>query len=151
MNSLLGAERDFGYLQMHSGFRFSLYEMASSLVYARACAPCSKSKTFHEVLPQLMEETGFSLGQLYEGLAFLGEEYEKVVEIYNARVAELWPRNTASTNFDCTNLYFEIYSRVSMVAVAFLSNRLLLQKSILGNGRFHLKAARDTSFRHTIY
>ena len=38
-----------------------------------------------------------------------------------------------------------------MVAVAFLSNRLLLQKSILGNGRFHLKAARDTTVRHTIY
>jgi hypothetical protein len=36
------------------------------------------------------------------------------------------------------------------VAVAFLSNRLLLQKSILGNGRFHLKAARDTNFRHAI-
>ena len=45
VNSLLGVERDFGYLQLHSGFRFSLYEMTSSLVYARACAPCSKSKT----------------------------------------------------------------------------------------------------------
>ena len=37
-----------------------------------------------------------------------------------------------------------------MVAVAFLSNRLLLQKSILGNGRFRLKAARDTNVRHAI-
>jgi len=37
-----------------------------------------------------------------------------------------------------------------MVAVAFLSNRLFLQNPILGNGRFHLKAARDTSFRHAI-
>ena len=108
VNSLLGVERDFGYLQLHSGFRFSLYEMTSSLVYARACAPCSKSKTFHEVLPQLMEETGFTRDQMYEGLAFLGEEYEKVAEIYNAHVAELWPRDTASTYFDCTNFYFEI-------------------------------------------
>jgi hypothetical protein len=37
-----------------------------------------------------------------------------------------------------------------MVAVAFLSNRLLLEKPILGNGRSHIKAARDTNFRHTI-
>ena len=36
------------------------------------------------------------------------------------------------------------------MAVAFLSNRLLLQKSILGNGRFILKAARDTNVRHAI-
>jgi len=38
-----------------------------------------------------------------------------------------------------------------MVAVAFLSNRLLLQKLILGNGRFHLKAAHDTNVRHAIH
>ncbi len=37
-----------------------------------------------------------------------------------------------------------------MVAVAFLSNRLLLQSPILGNGRFYIKAARDTNFRHMI-
>lgn len=108
VNDLLGVERDFGFLQLHSGFRFSLFELTASLVYARACAPCSKSRTFHEVLPRLMGEPGFTRDQMYEGLAFLGEEHEKVVEIYNARIAELWPRDTASTYFDCTNFYFEI-------------------------------------------
>ena len=100
---------DLAYLQIPSGFRFSLAELLSSLVYARCVAPCSKSRTFHDVLP-LMEgiERGFSLDQLYDGLAYLGEEHEKVVEIYNARVAEAFPRDTSVSYFDCTNFYFEI-------------------------------------------
>jgi hypothetical protein len=50
----------------------------------------------------------FSLGQLYDGLACLGDEHEKVVEIYNAHVAELFGRDTSSCYFDCTNFYFGI-------------------------------------------
>ena len=109
IDDALGAAGDLAYLQIPSGFRFSLSDLLSSLVYARAVAPCSKSRTFHDVLP-LMEglRLGFSLDQLYEGLAYLGDEYEKVIEIYNARVAELFPRDTSVSYFDCTNFYFEI-------------------------------------------
>ncbi|MDO4539217.1 MAG: IS1634 family transposase [Coriobacteriales bacterium] len=105
----LGVAADLAWLQLPSGFRFSLADLLSSLVYARAVAPCSKSRTFHDVLP-LMEgvDARFSPGQLYDGLAWLGEEYEKVVEIYNARVAEAFGRDTSATYFDCTNFYFEI-------------------------------------------
>lgn len=54
---------------------------------------------------------------------------------------------------DVVRLYSQGYTCreiEAMVAVAFLSNRLLSQNAILGNGRFFLKAAPDTSFRHTI-
>lgn len=109
IDEALGVAGDLAWLQMPSGFRFSLPDLLSSLVYARAVSPCSKSRTFHDVLP-LLEGVGagFSLGQLYEGLAYLGEEYEKVVEIYNARVAGLFPRDASTTYFDCTDFYFEI-------------------------------------------
>lgn len=109
INDALGVASDLAYLQVPSGFRFSLAELLSSLVYARCVAPCSKSRTFHDVLP-LMEGVGarFSLDQLYDGLAYLGGEHEKVVEIYNARVAALFPRDTSTAYFDCTNFYFEI-------------------------------------------
>jgi transposase len=53
-------------------------------------------------------DADFSLDQLYDGLAYLGEEHEKVVEIYNARVAGLFGRDTSASYFDCTNFYFEI-------------------------------------------
>ena len=109
VNDALGVASDLAYLQVPSGFRFSLAELLSSLVYARCVAPCSKSRTFHDVLP-LMEGAGrgFSLDQLYDGLAYLGDEYEKVVEIYNDRVSRLFPTDTSTTYFDCTNFYFEI-------------------------------------------
>ncbi|MBR3314301.1 MAG: IS1634 family transposase [Atopobiaceae bacterium] len=109
IDDALGVAADLAYLQIPSGFRFSLSDLLSSLVYARAVAPRSKSGTFHDVLP-LMEGVGarFSLDQLYDGLAYLGDEYEKVVEIYNARVAGLFGRDTSVSYFDCTNFYFEI-------------------------------------------
>ena len=109
VDDALGVRGDLNYLQVPSGFRFSLAELLSSLVYARCVAPCSKSRTFHDVLP-MMEgvPAGFSLDQLYDGLAYLGEEYEKVVEIYNAHVAETFGRDTSASYFDCTNFYFEI-------------------------------------------
>ena len=109
IDEALGVRGDLNYLQIPSGFRFSLADLLSSLVYARCVAPCSKSRTFHDVLP-LMEgvPAGFSLDQLYDGLAYLGEEHEKVQEIYNDRVSRLFPRDTSKSYFDCTNFYFEI-------------------------------------------
>ena len=103
----LGIPADIGYLQMASGFRFSLDGLLESLVCARVVAPCSKSRTFHDVLPLLGEEPSFSLGQLYDGISYLGHEYRKVVEAANARVGELFGRDTSRSYFDCTNFYFE--------------------------------------------
>ena len=90
VNEALGVREDLGYLQIPSGLRLSLHELTASLVYARACAPCSKSRTFHDVLPRMGEPVGFSLDQLYDGLSYLGEEYEKVVEIYCFRQYETY-------------------------------------------------------------
>ena len=105
----LGVSADLALLQMKSGFRFSLDDLLSSLAYARAVSPCSKSRTFHDVLPQMLGvDANFSLDQLYDGLAFLGEEYEKVIECYNAHVREAFGRDTSKAFFDCTNFYFEI-------------------------------------------
>lgn len=108
VDDALRCKEDIDMLQLAAGFKFSLWDLLSSLVYARAVAPCSKSRTFHDVLPQLGIGVRFSLDQLYDGLAFLGREYQKVVEIYNAHIAEAFPRNLSRAYFDCTNFYFEI-------------------------------------------
>ena len=105
----LGARADVGMLQLAAGFRFDLHGMLSDLVAARLVAPCSKRRTFHDVLPRLAGAAGgYSLDQLYEGLAFLGAEYEKVVEIYGERAAARFGRDASTAYFDCTNFYFEI-------------------------------------------
>lgn len=94
--------------QLTTGFDFSLYDVMSSLIYARAVNPCSKHRTYCEVLPNLFEQYDFSYDQLLEGLGFLGNEYEKIVELFTTQVKEVYGIDTGHTYFDCTNFYFEI-------------------------------------------
>jgi transposase len=94
--------------KLTTDFDFDLYEILSSLVYARCVNPCSKSRTFHDVLPYLNEGCYFSYDQLLRGLDFYGNNYEKFVELFTAQVSETFGLNTNNTYFDCTNFYFEI-------------------------------------------
>lgn len=104
----LDIEKYVNYFHLTNKFEYSLYEILSSLIFARAVNPCSKSRTFHEVLPNLYNPAGCSYDQLLDGLAFIGSEYEKFVEIFNVRTNEVFGVDTSATYFDCTNFYFEI-------------------------------------------
>lgn len=95
-------------MQTSTDFRFNIYEMISALVYSRLVCPCSKSKTFDEVIPKLYEKYDFSLNQLYRGLEYIGSEYKKIIEIYNHQIHQKYGFDTSHTYFDCTNFYFEI-------------------------------------------
>ena len=95
-------------MQTATGFRFNIFDMMSSLIYARVVHPCSKLKTYIEILPKLFEAYDFSLDQLYSGLGYIGSKYEKIIEIFNHQVALKYPFDTAHSYFDCTNFYFEI-------------------------------------------
>ncbi len=95
-------------MQTATGFRFNIFDMMSALVYARVVHPCSKLKTYIEVIPKLFEKYDFSLDQLYSGLGYIGSEYEKIIEIFNHQVALKYPFDTSHNFFDCTNFYFEI-------------------------------------------
>ena len=96
------------YFKLTNQFEFDLYSLLSSLVYARSVQPCSKSKTFHEVLPNLYQPCDYSYDQLLDGLAFLGSNYEKFVELFTVQVQDVFGLDTSKTYFDCTNFYFEI-------------------------------------------
>ena len=74
----LGVKRYFDILQMASGFDFSLYDVFSSLVYARAVSPCSKLRTYTEVLPCLFRTVDYSYDQLLSCVGYLGSEYETI-------------------------------------------------------------------------
>lgn len=96
------------YFKLTNVFSYDLYELLSSLIYARAVHPCSKYKTFHEVLPNLFSSIHYSYDQLLDGLAFLGNDYEKFVEIFTVQTHKCFGLDTTKTYFDCTNFYFEI-------------------------------------------
>lgn len=108
INDKLSVKKYIDLMQTATDFRFNVFDMMSSLVYARLVQPCSKSKTFEEVIPKLFDSYDFSLNQLYDGLEYIGCEYEKIIEIYNHQIQQLYKFDTSHTYFDCTNFYFEI-------------------------------------------
>ena len=96
------------YFKLTHDFQFDLYELLSSLIFARAVNPCSKHRTFHEVLPNLYEPVHYSYDQLLDGLSFIGNDYQKFVEIFTVQTKKVFGLDTSNSYFDCTNFYFEI-------------------------------------------
>ena len=101
-------KRYVDYFKLTNDFNYDLYELLSSLIFARAVQPCSKYKTFHEVLPNLYDKVSYSYDQLLDGLSFLGNDYEKFVELFTVQTKQYFGLDTSNTYFDCTNFYFEI-------------------------------------------
>ena len=108
INDKLSVKKYIDLMQTATDFRFNVFDMTSALVYARLVQPCSKSRTYVEVIPKLFETYDFSLNQLYDGLEYIGCEYEKIIEIYNHQIQQMYKFDTSHTYFDCTNFYFEI-------------------------------------------
>ena len=75
INDSLGVKKYLDLMQSVTGLQFNIYSMLSALIYARIVEPCSKSKTFDNVIPKLFEKTDFSLNQIYSGLEYIGTEY----------------------------------------------------------------------------
>ena len=96
------------YFKLTNDFEYDLFDLLSSLVYGRSVNPCSKNRTFHEVLPNLYHPYDYSYDQLLDGLSFLGSNYEKFIELFTTQVEGVYGVDTSKTYFDCTNFYFEI-------------------------------------------
>lgn len=108
INDSLGVKNYIDLMQSVTGYKFNVFSLISALVYSRAVFPCSKSRTFEEVIPRLFETYDFSLSQIYSCLEYIGSEYEKIIEIYNHQIQQRFSFDTSRTYFDCTNFYFEI-------------------------------------------
>lgn len=104
----LDVESHFDFMQSTRNFHFSVFDIFSSLVFARAVAPLSKHKTFHDILPSIFKTVNFSYDQLLDAVEFVGSEYEKFVEIFTVATQENYGIDTSRAYFDCTNFYFEI-------------------------------------------
>lgn len=104
----LDVREHFDYLQSNRQFHFNVFDVFSSLVYARLVSPLSKHRTFHDVLPSMFNSSHDSYYQILDAVEFLGEEYQKIVEIFTVATSENYGIDTKHTYFDCTNFYFEI-------------------------------------------
>ena len=81
-------KREFSLLQLQKSFQFSTYEVLEATMLSRFINPCSKYKTRYEVIPQTFENYKFSYDQFLDGLNFLGNEYNKVIEIFNEKISK---------------------------------------------------------------
>ncbi len=104
----LNIRKYINFFKLNTHFSFDLYDVLASLIYARAVKPCSKFKTYYEVIPYLFEKADFSYDQLLDALAFYGNDYEKIVELFTAQTKSKYGIDTSSSYFDCTNFFFEI-------------------------------------------
>ena len=91
-----------------TNYQFDLYDVLTSLIYSRCLKPCSKYKTYFEVIPYLEKKYSFSYDQLLEGLSYFGDNYERIVEIFTKQIKEMYGVDMNTAYFDCTNFYFEI-------------------------------------------
>ena len=89
-------------------FNYPIFKLIEALTYNRIIHPCSKLKTWEEIMPELYEKYDFSLSQIYDGIKYLGSRYGQFIEILNKCISDTFTRNTSTCFFDCTNYYFEI-------------------------------------------
>lgn len=88
----------------------STYDYLLYMVSSRIINPCSKIKTFEEVFPSFYEPYIISKDQLYDKLDFIGDNYSRILEVFNEFYNKKFIRKTGDVYFDCTNYYFEIDS-----------------------------------------
>lgn len=86
----------------------STFNYLLNMVSARIIEPCSKIRTFEEVLPTLYNPFILSKDQLYDKLDFIGDNYSRILEVFNYYYNKKYIRKTGNVYFDCTNYYFEI-------------------------------------------
>jgi len=104
----LRLNRYLDFLQVQREFRFKIHELIEALIYSRMIEPCSKSKTAREIIPMLYGAEVFSYDQILDGVEFIGNEYERIIEIFNHQINRKYPQDTSVTYFDGTNFFFEI-------------------------------------------
>lgn len=83
-------------------------DILMDLIYARVVYPCSKSKTYEEILDKLFIEKKYSKDDVYAAIHFWGQEYKKVIECFKRRSEQIHKYDTKNVLFDCANFYFEI-------------------------------------------
>ncbi len=109
MFDALHVKAQMAHLEKMRKFEFSIIDLLQALIYARVVSPCSKKKTLTDIIPRLYSSYSFSYDQILDGINFLGQEYEKIIEIFNVQIRRKYKSvNTDITYFDCTNFYFEI-------------------------------------------
>lgn len=108
ISNSLGIKKEFDLLAFDRKFKFSLFKLLSDLSLARIVTPCSKRKTINDIFPSMYNLNPVTRDQVYDGLAFLGENYKDAIEVINEGIEKIHRIDLSKVYFDCTNFFFEI-------------------------------------------
>lgn len=104
----LKVKSDMNFLGTIENINGDLYDFLTNMVSARIINPCSKLKTFEEILPSLLNSPNYTLDLIYSNIEKIGYNYQRILEVINSGYNKQFKRKTGKVYFDCTNYYFEI-------------------------------------------
>lgn len=104
----INPDKILGYLSNNKRFSFKLSDFLRAMIYAQVINPASKHKAFEKVLPNIYGIETFTYDQILDTINYIGNDYQKFVELFNYQIDQKWKRKTNNLFFDCTNYYFEI-------------------------------------------
>ena len=97
------------YIFLPSIILFHVAAHKIALVYAFAVCPYTRARrSFSEIIPLLHQPPASSGEQFEEGVSFLGNNYEKFVELFSTGVRQHYTLNTGNLYYSCLDFYFEI-------------------------------------------
>ena len=108
MWNYLELDNDYNTISRSKNFHFKMSDFLQSMIYSQIVNPGSKHKAFEKVMPNLFGEECFSYDQILDTINFVGNDYQKFIEIMNHHIEDKFGRKTDRVYFDCTNYYFEI-------------------------------------------
>lgn len=108
MIDTLDVDKVMNIMTQNKHFKFKVSDFVRTMIYAQIANPGSKLKATENVIPNLYGVNSFSYDQILDGIEYIGMDYTKYIELFNHQINELWPRDTNTSFFDCTNYYFEI-------------------------------------------
>lgn len=104
----LKIDKDIELMTSNRKFQYKVSDFIRSMIYAQVIDPGSKHRAFERVIPNIYGCSKFSYDQILDGVNYLGNDYQKYIELFNHHIQDKYPRVTDKVYFDCTNYYFEI-------------------------------------------
>lgn len=104
----LDMDNDYNLMTSNRNTHFLMSNFIQSMIYAQIVNPGSKHQAFENVLPTLYGASKFSYDQILDTINYIGDDYQKFIEVINHHINKCFPRKIKNTYFDCTNYYFEI-------------------------------------------
>ena len=104
----LGLNNDIDIMTSNRNSHFKMSEFIFAMINAQVVNPGSKHNAFEKVIPSLYGSSVFSYDQILDAVNYIGDDYQKFIEVMNHHIEKKFSRKTKKTYFDCTNYYFEI-------------------------------------------